>query len=129
MTAKDFIIIHLRNLLKEFPLYSFKLWSDLINSNHFIEVIPSSFEGNSDFIEEEFNFIDRFSEQYLNDGIAFITSEDKLTLNSLSFVEEVCIIPSWFNIVESTGYKAILKGHDCKKAESAENEYNYALAA
>ena len=89
MTAKDFIVSNLRDLLKRFPQYTFKLWSDLINNNHFIEIIPSNFEDNSNFIEEEFNFIDKFSEHYLNDGIAFITSDDKSTLNNLSLVDEV----------------------------------------
>lgn len=129
MTATDFIVSNLRDLLKEFPKYSFKLWSDLINSNHFIEVIPSSFEVNADFIEEEFTFIDKFSEQFFNDGIAFITSEDKLTLKSLSFVEEVCTIPTWFSLVESATCKVVLKDQNSKIAECAENEYNYAYAA
>ncbi len=129
MNPRDFIAQGLTILLRKYPLYTYKYWADTVNGNHFIEVIPSSFEKDENFIEEEILIIDEFANQYMYDSIAFITNEDKATLKSLTFIEEFSITPSWFDLVDNSIHQEYSKDINYKKSEFKDLDYNYALAA
>jgi len=122
MDSTKFIKNQLTSIASSFTKFQFTYWYNADFSNHFIEVIPSSFQENLSFIESELNFIDAFYELFPSESLSFITAEE---LSSFSKVDKILTIPiklqEWFHDALQTAR--------LNEPELVCTNHNYSLAA
>ena len=122
MDSTKFIKDQLKSIASSYTKFQFTYWYNADFLNHFIEVIPSSFQENLSFIESELDFIDAFYELFPSESLSFVTMEE---LSSFSKIDKVLTIPikmqEWFNDA--------LQSARLNEPELVCTKHNYSLAA
>lgn len=103
MDSTKFVKKQLINLASKFTKFQFTYWYNADFTNHFIEIIPSSFQGNSTFIDVELDFINEFYQLFPSESLSFVTAQE---LSSISKVDKLLTInikfQEWFNDTSNT---------------------------
>lgn len=95
MNAKDFIIFHLKEFLKEFKDARVRYEHDAPTQTHTIEVFPQSVYDSKDFLDWECNFFDQFSIEFPGDVIGFISEDALVGIEKVDFESEGILYSSF----------------------------------
>lgn len=88
MSAKEFIIFHLKEFLKEFKHARVRYEHDALTQTHTIEVFPQSLYDSQNFLDWECDFFDQFSIDFPGDVIGFISEDALVGIEKVDFESE-----------------------------------------